>query len=185
MSQPARYSRTSGGLIGALLVTVLAVLAIVGFRAIFSEEPATPVREVDYAAQVRTARAADQLAVLAPARLPLGWRATSATYTPGSRPTWHLGLLTDDGAYVGVEESTASIEDLVEEHVDPDAERGKDVSIGGQTWQTWTDAGGDYAVARSARTGTGTDEAWLVVGSAPEAEVRELAGSLRGGARTS
>jgi hypothetical protein len=165
------------------LVTVLAVIAIVGFRAIFSEEASTPVREVDYTAQVRAARAAGDLAVLAPDRLPIGWKATSATYTPGSRATWHLGLLTDDGQYVGIEESTASIEDLVEEHVDVDAERGDDVTIDGEAWQTWTDAGGDYAVARSGRT-TGGKEAWLVVGTAPKAEIRELAGSLRGGSGT-
>ena len=181
MSEPARYSRTSGGLLGALLVTVLLVVAFVGFRSFFTDESSTPVREVDYAAQVRAARAADGLAVLAPARLPLGWKATSATYTPGSRPSWHLGLLTDDGEYVGVEESTASIEDLVEEHVDADAERGPDVTIAGEEWQTWTDAGGDYAVARSTGGVGGTREAWLVVGTAPEADIRELAGSLRGG----
>jgi hypothetical protein len=179
MSEPARHQRSSGGLLGALIVTVLAVLAIVGFRAVFSEETTTPVREVDWAAQVRVAREADELAVVAPARLPLGWTATSATCTPGGRATWHLGLLTDDGKYVGVEESTASVEDLVEEHVDADAERGQDVTIDGRTWQSWTDAGGDYAVARSARVAAGGREAWLVVGTAPEAEIRELAGSLR------
>ena len=66
-------------------------------------------------------------------------RAPSRPGTSGCSPT--------TGKYVGVEESRSSIEDLVTEHVDPDAERGKDVTIAGETWQTWTDAGGDYALA--------------------------------------
>ncbi len=100
---------------------------------------------------MKGARADDKLLVLAPARLPLGWKATSATYTRGVSPTWHLGTLTDDDKYVGVEEARTSIKSLVEEHVDADAKRGKDVTIGAEKWQSWTDAGGDYAVARVVR----------------------------------
>ena len=146
----ARYQRSPGGLIGALLVTVVAVLAFVGFRALTSDEEPTPVRAVDYAAVAQGARADDKLVVLAPSRLPLGWKATSATYTRGASPTWHLGMLTDDNKYVGVEEARSSIKELVEEHVDAAAEQGKEVTIGAEKWQTWTDSGGDYAVARVA-----------------------------------
>ena len=117
------------------------------------------MRAVDYAGGGAgcAARTTSSL-VLAPARLPLGWKATSATYTRGVSPTWHLGMLTDDNKYVGVEEARASIKDLVEEHVDEDAQRGKDVTIGGEKWQTWTDAGGDYAVARVVRGPGGAEE---------------------------
>jgi hypothetical protein len=179
-SGPGRYQRTSGGLVGALLVTVLAVLAFVAFRAVTTDKEPTPVRAVDYEAVVTSARADDQLLVMAPARLPLGWKATSATYDGGASPTWHLGTLTDDGKYVGVEESRSSTEELADEHVDADAERGEDVTIEGQAWQTWTDAGGDYAVARSLVVEGQTVESWLVVGTAPEAEIREFAASLDG-----
>jgi hypothetical protein len=177
---PGRYERTSGGLVGAMLVTVLAVLAFVAFRAVTTDKEPTPVRAVDYASLVTSARADERLFILAPSRLPLGWKATSATYAPGAQPTWHLGTLTDDGKYVGVEEARTSIEDLVEEHVDVGAERGRDVTIAGETWQTWTDEGGDYAVARSHRAGGETVESWLVVGTAAEDEVRDFAASLEG-----
>jgi hypothetical protein len=173
-----RYQRSSGGLIGALLVTVAAVLAFVGFRALTSEDKAIPVRAVDYTAAVQSARADGKLLVLAPARLPVGWKATSATYTRGLSPTWHLGLLTGDSKYVGVEEARTSIEDLVEEHVDEAAERGKEVTVGTERWQSWTDAGGDYAVARVVRGPRGAEQSVLVVGSAPAAQVRQLAASL-------
>jgi hypothetical protein len=116
--------------------------------------------------------------VLAPDRLPLGWKATSATYTHGVSPTWHLGMLTDDTRYVGVEEASESIDDLVEEHVDENAQRGKDVTIGSLKWQTWTESDGDYAVARELEGPKGAEESVLVVGSAPERQVRQLAGSL-------
>lgn len=176
-----RYSRTSGGLVGAMLVTVLAVVAFAGFRSLFRDNDPTPVRSVDYAATVRSARAEEKLLVVAPERLPSGWTATSATYTDGATPTWHLGILTEERRYVGVEESGSSIADLASEHVDPDARRGKDVTIAGRRWQTWTDSGGDYAVARSLTMGGRSVESWLVVGTAPEKEIRDFAATLRGG----
>jgi Protein of unknown function (DUF4245) len=165
-----------------MLVTVLAVIAFVAFRAVTGDKEPTKLRAVDYEAVVARARADKQLLVLAPERLPLGWKATSASYTSGASPSWHLGILTDDSKYVGVEEAESSIEDLAKEHVDADAERGNDVTIGTETWQTWTDAGGDYAVARSLRPGDSTVESWLVVGTADAGEIRAFAGTLDDGA---
>ena len=173
-----RYQRSSGGLVGALIVTVAAVVAFAVFRGLTSDEEPTPVRAIDYSASVQGARADGKLTVLAPDRVPPGWKATSATYTRGVSPTWHLGLLTGDTKYVGVEEARASIEDLVEEHVDENAQRGKDVTIGAQKWQTWTDSDGDYAVARALAGPKGAEESVLVVGTAPERQVRQLAASL-------
>jgi len=175
----ARYERSFGGLVGAMLVTVLAVVAFAAFRAVTSDKEPIAVRAVEYTTEVARAREDKQLVVLAPERLPLGWKATSATYRGGASATWHLGTLTDDRKYVGVEEARASIKDLVEEHVDTKAERGADVTIGGEAWQTWTDSGGDYAVARTLQ-GAETVESVLVVGTAPEDEIREFAGSLEG-----
>jgi hypothetical protein len=135
---------------------------------------------VDYAASVRAASADKQLLVLAPDRLPPGWTATSATYTKGPSPSWHLGTLTDDREYVGVEESASGIEDLVQEHVDVNAHGGRDVNIDGEKWQTWTDSGGDYAVTHTVKGRDGSPQTVLVVGSAPDDQVRRLAESLTG-----
>lgn len=176
-----RYQRSTGGLVGAMVVTVLAVLAFAALRSLNSDPEATPVRAVDYSTMLRAGRAEQVLQVMAPPRLPTGWKATSAGYDAGSAPTWHLGMLTDKGTYVGVEEALGGVADLVAEHVDPDAEQGQDVTIEGETWQTWRDAEGDYAVARSLRVDGRTYESWLVVGSASEGSIRELAASLEGG----
>lgn len=175
-----RYRRTSGGLVAALVITVGAVLAFVAFRGLIRDNEPTPVRTVDYARTVKMGRQQGQLAMLAPTRLPRGWRATSAAYVPGPAPTWHLGLLTAAEKYVGVEEARATVDDMVRQHVDENATRGGSVQLGGARWQVWRDSGGDYAVVRSLRGPKREQETVLVVGSAPESQVRELAATLHG-----
>ena len=177
----ARYQRTSGGLVGAMIVTVVFVVGFVALRGFVRDNDATPVRTVDYQSWVKSGRADGKLAVYVPTPLPKGWEATSASYETGTQPAWHLGLLTAGRKYVGVEEARASTKDLVDEHVDPDATQGKDVQIDGVTWQTWRDVGGDYGLVRSLKGPDGEQESVLVVGSAPESQVRDLAASLSDG----
>jgi hypothetical protein len=177
---PGRYQRSSNGLVGAMIVTVVLVLAFVGIRSLTSDNVSTPVEKVDYLTAMKAGRADHKLMTVAPERLPSGWKATSANYVTGMSPSWHLGLLTAGNKYVGVEEAQTSTDKLAEEHVDVSATRGKDVTIAGQKWQTWTDGGGDYAVARSLVVGGTTVESWMVVGTAPEKEIRDFAGTLVG-----
>jgi hypothetical protein len=136
---------------------------------------------VEWQPMVRAGRADHKLVLMAPASLPSGWKATSAEYLTGPRPTWHLGLLTDKNKYVGVEEAAGGVQGLVDEHVDADAEKGPEVTIAGETWQSWHDLDGDYAVSRTLEALSGGSESVLVVGSAPAATIRDFAGSLRGG----
>jgi hypothetical protein len=179
-AQGGRYQRSTGGLIGAMLVTVVAVVAFWALNDVKTDHPTTPVQTVDYSAMMRAGRADHKLLVMAPASLPRGWKATSATYETGTTPAWHLGMLTGKNQYVGIEEALGGVQDLVDQHVDKDAAQGKDVTIGGETYQTWTDAGGDYAVSRTVPIGGGV-ESYLVVGTAPDATIRDFAGELRGG----
>lgn len=183
MSQPvnSRSQRSVAGMVGALIVVVLLVALWVGFRSLTSDKEATPVHTVDWAAWVKAGRADQQLMLFAPAKLPSGWRATSVDYAGGNGASWHLGLLTDSGKYVGIEESRESTEDLVEQYVDEDAVRGEDVTVAGEAWQTWTDAGGDYALVRSVEVGGQPYESVLVVGSAPEAAIEDFTATLGAG----
>ena len=176
-----RYQRSTGGLVGAMVFTVVAVVAFWALNALKTDHEATPVRTVDYTAMMRAGRADHKLMVMAPASLPRGWKATSATYQTGMSPAWHLGMLTDKGDYVGVEEALGGVKDLVEAHVDADAVQGKDVTVGGQTYQTWTDAGGDYALSRTVRLPGGDVESYLVVGPAPPPTIRDFTAGLKGG----
>jgi hypothetical protein len=134
------------GMVGAMLVLFAVIGAYVAFRAVNRTEPESQVRAVDYQQTLEYARQTD-FPVLAPASLPDGWRATSADFVP--KPArWHLGLLTDENRYVGIEQSRGSLDDMVETYVDRNAVPGKAVEVDGERWRTWTDSGGDTALGR-------------------------------------
>lgn len=175
--QPSRYQRSTSGMIGAMVVVLLATGAYVGFRALNRDNEPTPVRTVDYTSWVRAGRADGKLGTFAPEQLPHGWRATSARYTTGTDPRWHLGILTDKGDYVGIEESLDPPADLVNQYVDPAAsELGPAKVRGDLRWTAYHDDGGDYGLVAEPR-GKGR-ETLLVVGSAPHAEIRAFAARL-------
>jgi hypothetical protein len=160
---------------GALIVTVLFVLAFVGWRGLFrGDADDTPVA-VDWQDRVELAEQAG-LRVVHPRELPAGWTATSTDLAAGDDPRWGLGVLTEDGDFIGIRQEDASVDDLVEQYVDEKAEAGDDASIPSEvadTWQTFSDSGGDHGYA--AEVG---DEAVLVYGSAPVAEIETYLGLL-------
>lgn len=176
--RPGRYVRSSGGLLGALIVSVVLVGSFVGVRSLFLPDRPDGPPAVEWQPQARAARVDGVLTIPAPARLPSGWAPTSAIYTGNPEPAWQLGLLTGDEKFVGVYERVDDVDDLVEEHVDENAQRGDDVELGGETWQVWTDSGGDYALAREVDEPVGEQGTILVVGSAPDDVVRDFAASL-------
>lgn len=162
-------------MVGALLVLLLVVVAFVLFRGINRDAPPSPVRTVDYQRVVDFAREQTDLDLLAPPRLPAGWRATTVDFVDTEGDRWHLGLLTDEERYVGLEQSTSSAASMVETHVDEDAARGEPVEVAGRPWRSWTDADGDLALVRE-DGGTTT----LVVGHVvPQPVLVDFAASLR------
>ena len=164
--QAGRYQRSAAGMVGAMLVLLAVVIAFVVLRELNRNDPASPVRAIDYVSDVEFAREQAGFEVLAPRRLPEGWRATTARYVPGADEHWHLGMLTEDDRYVGLEQSTASAEAMVDDHVDESATRGAAVSVAGAEWTTWRDDGGDLALVRE-DAGTTT----LVVGHEVDPDV--------------
>jgi hypothetical protein len=187
---PARrggsYQRSASGLLGAIVATVLAVVAFVAFRGLTRDNAATPVPSVDWHISFKAARADNKLQVLAPpGSLPSGWKATSVSYLPGVEPAWHLGLLTRGGKYVGIDESRDDLDDLVAAQIDQNADSRGEVRVGGQTWKVFTDAGGDYALGRTVTETGKPPEAQLVGGSAPDSEIRDFVATLRAGPATS
>jgi hypothetical protein len=172
--QPGRYQRSAAGMVGAMIVLLAVVVGFVVFRDLNRDDPPGPVREVDYAADAEFAREGAGFELLAPATLPEGWRATTARFLSGAGERWHLGVLTDEDRYVGLEQSAEPPAAMVEEHVDPEARRGDPVDIDGAQWSTWTDEGGDLALVRE-QPGTTT----LVVGhEVPAEELEAFAASL-------
>jgi hypothetical protein len=162
---------------GIVALAVALVAAIGWYYLGRPDESQQPVRTVEWKPWVKAGRADGKLLVLAPAELPSGWRATSASYVAGVAPHWHLGMLTGNGKFVGLDEGRDTVSDLVEQNVDANAVRGAEVRIDGLAWQVWTDSGGDYALVRTVNGAK--PENVIVVGSAPEAEIRSFVASLQ------
>lgn len=156
-----------------MLVLLLVIGAFLVFRELNRTTPESMVRTVDYVQVAEFARAEASFDVLVPESLPPGWRATTATYTPGADEAWHLGLLTDEDKYVGLEQAASSPSAMVETHVGEEAVRGEAVRIEGRSWTSWSDDGGDDALVR--RDG---DTTTLVVGTTGQDVLADYVGSL-------
>lgn len=170
-----RYQRSTNGLIGALLITLLAIGAFVAFRALNRDNPEMQTTPVDYLAAVQGAQQGG-VDVVYPPSLPSGWVATSVHFTPGDRPAWGIGMLTDAGRFAGVRQEDASLDDLLHTYVDDDPTEGQKTQIDseiGSTWRSFSDSGGDHAYAIE----LGNDVV-LVYGSASPEDLRTLAGEL-------
>jgi len=162
-------------MVGAMIVLLAVIVAFVVFRDLNRNDPPSPVREVGYSQDAAFAEESASFEVLSPPSLPPGWRATTVRYVPGAADRWHLGMLTAEDRYVGLEQSTASAESMVEDHVDPNATEGDPVTVDGAEWATWRDEGGDLALVRE-DAGTTT----LVVGhEVPVDELAAFVASLR------
>ena len=173
--RPSRYTRSFGGMTGALIVTVLFVIAFVTWRGLFRTDTDDTPQSVEWQESVELADEAG-LAVVRPRELPAGWTATSVELKAGDDPRWGLGVLTDDGDFVGIRQQDTSVDALVELYVDEKAEAGDDATVPSEitdTWQTWSDDGGDHGFS----TEVG-DEAVLVYGSAPVEDIETYLGLL-------
>jgi hypothetical protein len=158
-----------------MLVLVLLLLGFVGLRGLNRIEPADPVQRVEYEQPARFARESADFEVLTPRRLPDGWFATSVRFDDERPQAWHLGFLTAERRYVGLDQVQQSVADAVEDLVGEEAEAGGSVTIDGVRWLRYED-GRDLGLARrDEEQGITT----LVVGTAPEDELVRFVQSLK------
>ena len=144
--QPGRYQRSFGGMLGGLLVLIVGLGAFVILRDLSRAEPGGPVQPVDIVAPARFAQEEARFDVLTPRRLPDGWTATSVRFDPTTEvQSWHLGLLTAEQRYVGLEQAERTATAMVTDFVDEEAAEGGEVVIDGDTWTVWADPGRDPA----------------------------------------
>ena len=170
--QPGRYQRSFAGMVGAMILLLVVIAAFVIFREANRTEPADPVEAIEWRGAASYARQEADFALLAPRRLPDGWIATSVRFGRQDEQSWHLGLLTDERSYVGLEQTEDSPSTMVEDFVDEEAERGEDVVVDGATWEAWSDEE-DEALVRE-----GKDVTTLVVGTVSQEELVEFLGTL-------
>lgn len=159
-------------------IAVLGILiaAVAGFTAFLRDEPPDPAAaDVDYRTIVAEARDALRYDLFAPDELPEGWQANNARVEPGEPPGWHLGVLTADDDYIGLEQQQASVGDMVAQHSDGSRPAGA-AQIGGREWQVRDDPDGDTTYVSSAGGVT-----VLVTGDAPAEQIESYIGSLRAG----
>ena len=174
-NQPSRYQRSFSGMVGAMLVTLVFVLVFVGWRALFRSDVEVETEPIDWQDSVGLAEQAG-LRVVHPEELPEGWIATTVDLRAGDIPRWGLGVLTDEGDYIGIRQEDSSIEELVRTYIDQDYVDGPEAQVSSEvadTWQTWSDAGGDHGYS----TEVG-DDAVLVYGSAPVEDIEAYVGLL-------
>ncbi len=167
--KPGRYQRSTGGLFGALLVTLVVIIAFVAFRGLLRDDIEIKPEPVDYAAAATAARGAG-FDVVSPKALPAEWMATNVDLRQTEPPVWGLSILTGEGKFIGLRQQSGSVADLIDTYIDEDAEEGEPLELDsavGSTWQTWTDEGGDtgYLVELDSQR-------LLVYGSAPASDLQ-------------
>jgi uncharacterized protein DUF4245 len=158
-----------------LMAVVIAALLLIGPARTLVFPGAAKLRPVDYTHQVAAFKAIAGT-VLSPTDLPKAWRANSASFdsTP-VRAHLHVGFATPGSLFAGFDESNGPAAQLISRVLGP---RGAKVT------GTTTIAGGSWEMRRSQRgeqaLTTTTGRLTLVVtGSATDAQLRTLAGSLR------
>ena len=159
-------------MIGALLATLLVIGAFVAFRAVNRSDLQVRPTAVDYRASVRYLQQSGARVVY-PRTLPAGWVVTRVDDSQGTRPGLGLSMLTADGAYVGFQQSATPLPELITTYVDPHPTAGSTVEVPSAVerhWATWTDSGGDTALA-----GHWHHESLLVFGSAPRSDLELVA----------
>jgi len=168
--KPSRYDRSFGGLLAAMIVTVLFVAAYVGFRAFIREQPDVQPESVNYLSCVADLQGAGTTVVY-PVALPAGWIDTSVDVERGRPPGWRIGMLTNGREFVGLVQQDTSVDDLVATYVDKAPINGEDAApengLGVDAWQTWSDRGGDHAFSAELDSGPLAGQTLLVYGSAP------------------
>ena len=169
------YRSSAGGLVGALIVSVALMALVVLITVLQSRDTDDPTPPYDYSGDLTAAREQAPFEVLAPSSLPDGWYATSAdSTTAGPVFSWHLGLITDDDEYVGLEQSNEASTTFIAASTKAD-EPGDPVEIDGQTWQTLT-SGEETALVLVSQGSMPVTT--VVTGTASEDELVDFAGSL-------
>lgn len=178
--RPGRYSRSFGGLVAAMVVTVVGVLVVFGLRSLTSDDDVFDREPVDYLDLVRDVQVAD-VDVVYPATLPSGWGASDVDFTPAPEPVLDLAVLTDDSDFVGLRVADAPLEEMLESLVDEDySERDALVFSGDEAeglvasrWQGFGDEEGDTAYAAEV-----DGKQVLVYGSASPQELADYVARL-------
>jgi len=170
-----RLRQTARDMILSMLVVAAGVLVL---WLPFHRSTPDPVKTVDPTSVIVGARATETWPVLAPVGLPATWRCTSARVDTAldGQDVVHLGYLTPDNLYVGLEQSATKALAFVTDATVSGRQTGSR-DVGGTTWATYqSDDGTHRSLVRTADGAT-----YVVVGTAPWDVIDKFATSLRPG----
>jgi hypothetical protein len=165
----SRGNPSLGDIARSIAVLGAIVLALFAVGRLLTVTPDEPTLAVDYRSAAESSRTVADFELLAPDSLPEGWRATSVRFEPDS---WHLGVLTDDDDYVGLEQVKADTRRAVERFANGSHEHGKAV-VDGETWSHRTGPRDNVTYLR--RDG---DMTIVVTGTAPREVIERYISSL-------
>ena len=165
----SRGNPSMGDIARSVAVLGAIILALFALGRLLTVTPDEPIRPVDYRSAVESSRTVAEFDLLAPTSLPEGWRATSVRFEQGE---WHLGVVTADDDYVGLEQVEADPHRAVERFAKGSRSDG-DTVVGGETWSLHTGPRDDLTYVRR-----DADVTIVVTGTAPRQEMERYISSL-------
>ncbi|MEU4604222.1 DUF4245 domain-containing protein [Kribbella sp. NPDC023972] len=131
-----RRDRAKARTLKNMVWALLACFVVVAFLMVVTWRPKEErIKAVPYTAQLEDAKKVAPW-VRGPAPMPAGWTATSVEFrTPEQSPiTWHLGIVTNEKKYVGLEQSNVTGEKFQHEELGKTTDDGTS-NVAGVTWQ--------------------------------------------------
>jgi Protein of unknown function (DUF4245) len=179
VAEQRRAAWTWVDVIRSMAILVVLALVLAGFAALKRGEH-DPVREITYERELEGARLKAGYAVLAPVGLDDGWRATSVRLTDegDGKTLWHMGWLSPDETYVGLEQTDDGRDDLLDQLFHDTRPDGTS-RIGGQHWERLREVGDDPADYALVRTDNGVTT--VVLGRGGYAQLEAFAQTLQTG----
>ena len=159
----------------SIIVIGVMILGLAGVGYWFQIRPDSTVKSVDYLSAVKDARADAAFEVYAPPSLPQGWKATTVRYQAGEPGAWHLGVLTDDEEYIGLEQTGLGTQRALEKF-SPETEGEGKTDVGGFAWQLRQSDGGETTLVRDE-----ADMTIIVTGTAGREAIEDYTASLTTG----
>ncbi|MFC5267159.1 DUF4245 domain-containing protein [Kribbella qitaiheensis] len=156
---------------------LLACFIVVAFLAVVTWRPKSEkINAIEYSAQLEDAKKVAPW-VRGPAPMPDGWTATSVEFrAPQQSPiTWHLGIVTTEKKYVGLEQSNVTSKRFQSEELGNTEDDGT-TTVSGVVWQrkTLLDRENEHALVL-----IGSGVTTIVVGNAGYPALETLAATLR------
>lgn len=165
----SRGNPSMGDIARSIAVLGAIIVALFALGRLFMLTPDEPTPTVDYRSAVESSRTVADYDVFAPRSLPEGWRATSVRFEQGE---WHLGVVTDDDDYVGVEQVAAGPARAVQRFANGSRRFG-DTVVGRETWSLHTGPRDDLTYVRRDAGST-----IVVTGTAPRQVMENYISSL-------